>query len=106
MPLWIGETWLCARCEFVNAILRKRCRNCGQDAPAPPPDAELNVSSEINTDPRPLTYGPHECDSNSPPWFTGRWRDWHRGHGCRKDDGKPRSAEAVAEIAAHESSTA
>jgi hypothetical protein len=38
------------------------------------------------------------CRNFSPPWFTGRWRDWHRGHGCNLDDGKPRSAAAVAEI--------
>jgi hypothetical protein len=41
------------------------------------------------------------CHNYSPPWFTGRWRDWHRGHGCQLDDGKPRSAEAAAEIKAH-----
>lgn len=41
------------------------------------------------------------CTNNSPPWFTGRWRDWHRGHGCDKDDDRSRSAEAVAEIAQH-----
>lgn len=38
------------------------------------------------------------CSNNSPPWFTGRWRDWHRGHRCDKDDGKPRTAEGAAEI--------
>ena len=30
MPIWMGETWTCARCEFVNAVLRRRCRNCGE----------------------------------------------------------------------------
>lgn len=43
---------------------------------------------------------PVECRNNSPAWFTGRWRDWHRGHGCNKDDGQPRSAEGAAEIEA------
>lgn len=38
------------------------------------------------------------CSDNSPPWFTGRWRDWHRGHGCDQDDGKPRTPEGKAEI--------
>lgn len=38
------------------------------------------------------------CMDNSPEWFTGRWRDWHRGHACDKDDGKPRTAEGAAEI--------
>lgn len=40
-----------------------------------------------------------ECTNSSPPWFTGRWRDWHRGHGCNKDDGYPRTTEGAAEIA-------
>lgn len=39
-----------------------------------------------------------ECSNMSPPWFKGRWRDWHRGHGCNKDDGKARTAEGHAEI--------
>lgn len=42
--------------------------------------------------------GGTSCTNNSPPWFTGRWRDWHRGHGCDKDDGKPRTPEGEAEI--------
>jgi hypothetical protein len=42
------------------------------------------------------------CSNNTPPWFTSHWRDWHRGHGCDRDDGKPRSDLAIAEIAQHE----
>ena len=42
------------------------------------------------------------CPSGTPSWFTGHWRDWHRGHGCDQDDGKPRSEAAIAEIAQHE----
>lgn len=38
------------------------------------------------------------CVDNVPRWFTRHWRDWHRGHGCDKDDGKPRTPEAQAEI--------
>lgn len=38
------------------------------------------------------------CIDNAPRWFTGRWTDWHRGHGCNKDDGKPRTTEGAAEI--------
>ena len=38
------------------------------------------------------------CRDFTPPEFTGRWRDWHRGHGCHLDDGKPRSQAGVAEI--------
>lgn len=25
------------------------------------------------------------CDNNTPPNFTGHWREWHRGHGCPQD---------------------
>ena len=39
------------------------------------------------------------CTNNTPRGFVGHWREWHRGHGCDKDDGKPRSAEARHEIA-------
>jgi len=38
------------------------------------------------------------CRNWSPPWFTGRWRDWHRGHGCELDDGKPCTPEGLLEI--------
>jgi hypothetical protein len=41
-----------------------------------------------------------KCTNFSPPWFSGRWVDWHRSHGCDLDDGKPRSAEGAAEIEA------
>jgi hypothetical protein len=41
------------------------------------------------------------CTSGTPPWFVGHWRDWHRGHGCGQDDGKPRSDAAATEIAQH-----
>lgn len=39
------------------------------------------------------------CTDHTPPSFVGHWREWHRGHGCDKDDGKPRSAAATTEIA-------
>lgn len=39
------------------------------------------------------------CTNNSPPGLTARWQDWHRGHGCDKDDGKPRTPAGQAEIA-------
>lgn len=32
------------------------------------------------------------CSDNAPPWFDGHWREWHRGHGCDKDDGRPSAA--------------
>lgn len=37
MTLWNGETWICPRCGFVNAILRRFCRNvplCSYRRPA------------------------------------------------------------------------
>lgn len=39
-----------------------------------------------------------DCNDNTPPWFTGRWQDWHRGHGCNKDDGKPRTEAGQREL--------
>ena len=42
------------------------------------------------------------CTNSTPAWFVGHWRDWHRGHGCDQDDGKPRREEASVEIAQHE----
>lgn len=41
------------------------------------------------------------CTDHTPPWFVGHWRDWHRGHGCDKDDGKPRADVATTEIEQH-----
>lgn len=48
---------------------------------------------------------PESCADNTPPWFVGHWRDWHRGHGCDRDDGKPRSEAAKVEIAQHAANT-
>ncbi len=45
------------------------------------------------------------CTNNSPPWFVGPWRDWHRGHGCDRDDGKERSDTAAVEIEQHAANT-
>lgn len=47
----------------------------------------------------------HHCTNNTPSWFVGHWREWHRGHGCDKDDGKPRSVDAATEIAQHTANT-
>lgn len=50
--------------------------------------------------PRPAPSAFHDgCKNTSPPWFKGRWRDWHRGHGCNLDDGRPRSPWGAEEIA-------
>lgn len=46
------------------------------------------------------------CANPTPPWFTGHWRDWHRGHGCDRDDGQPRTAEATTEVAQHAANAA
>ena len=42
-----------------------------------------------------------ECTDHSPSWFVGHWREWHRGHGCNRDDGHPRSDQAKTEIVQH-----
>lgn len=39
-----------------------------------------------------------KCQEFCPPWMVGHWRDWHRGHGCHLDDGKPRSEAGIREI--------
>lgn len=44
---------------------------------------------------------PH-CTNSTPSWFVGHWKDWHRGHGCSQDDGKPRTEDARIEIEQHE----
>jgi len=44
---------------------------------------------------------PRPCPGGAPSWFVGHWRDWHRGHGCDCDDGKPRSKAAATEIEQH-----
>ena len=41
------------------------------------------------------------CSNPTPPWFVGHWREWHRGHGCEQDDGKPRSDAAKTEVTQH-----
>ena len=46
------------------------------------------------------------CTDHTPSWFVGNWRDWHRGHGCDKDDGKTRSEVAKTEIVQHEKNLA
>lgn len=48
-----------------------------------------------------MTTTSKPCSNNTPPWFVGHWREWHRGHGCDRDDGNPRSEDAKAEIEQH-----
>src|SRR3982751_197288 len=47
-----------------------------------------------------LTEKPR-CSDSTPPWFIGHWREWHRGHRCEFDDGKPRSEAAITEVLQH-----
>ena len=68
------------------------CGGCNCADPVPSADA-LIVSIVV----RPPPTSP-PCTDFAPAWFTGRWRDWHRGHGCDLDDGAPRTAEGTAEI--------
>jgi hypothetical protein len=28
----------------------------------------------------------HVCLDFCPPGYQGHWRNWHRGHGCNRDD--------------------
>jgi hypothetical protein len=56
------------------------------------------VPDEFAVDLASAVEPPPECSNHTPPGFVGRWRDWHRGHGCDKDDGKPRSDAAKIEI--------
>lgn len=46
-----------------------------------------------------MTNSAKSCADHTPPGFVGHWREWHRGHGCDKDDGKPRSEAAKTEVA-------
>lgn len=39
-----------------------------------------------------------KCHDFCPSWWRGPWREWHRGHGCDKDDGRPRSDAGWAEL--------
>ena len=32
------------------------------------------------------------CSNLCPPSHKGRWRDWHRGHGCQFDPDRPKPA--------------
>ncbi len=60
----------------------------------------VQVTPHVSPSPRNL------CDSHSPPWFVGHWRDWHRSHGCDRDDGRPRSEAATREIEQHAANVA
>jgi len=75
-------------------------RRCCLASGFPPHHHALGCSggSVMSLDPKP-------CTDNTPPWFVGHWREWHRGHGCDRDDGKPRAAVATTEIAQHTANT-
>ncbi len=63
------------------------------------PTADALIAAIAHAPPREPSPRP-VCTNNSPSWLRGHWRDWHRGHGCDLDDGKPRTADGAAEIAA------
>jgi hypothetical protein len=49
-----------------------------------------------------------ECSNYAPAGFSGHWRDWHRGHGCRLDPdavAAARAAEEAARVAAKQGAT-
>ncbi len=48
-----------------------------------------------------LDHAKPRCTNWAESWYKGHWRDWHRGHGCNLDDGKPRAEVAQQEIDAH-----
>lgn len=77
--------------EELNSIV-KRMQDAALDAS--PPRA-VNAPS-----------GNKSCTDPTPRWFVGHWREWHRGHGCDRDDGKPRSDAATTEVEQHEANTA
>lgn len=80
--------------ELVLPALIDACRQRATPGNHPEvPDRSAGPTSADAADPRP------PCTNMSPPGFTGRWQDWHRGHGCDKDDGKPSTPDGAAEIA-------
>jgi hypothetical protein len=55
MAIWNGDTWLCDHCDFENAAIRKRCRNCYAPNPGPmhddpATDAELAKERRANVE--------------------------------------------------------
>jgi hypothetical protein len=52
---------------------------------------DLVSAAEARPVPTGVVRAEGSCSSTAPAWFTGHWRDWHRGHGCDRDDGKPRT---------------
>lgn len=45
--LWNGPTWACDECGFENAVIRKRCRGCGEEPAHPDPKVMTGVSADI-----------------------------------------------------------
>lgn len=65
------------------------------------PNDEPSMPLDLRRGPMKQATSTKDCPDNTPDWFVGHWRDWHRGHGCTQDDGLSRSVEAVAEISQH-----
>jgi hypothetical protein len=45
--LWNGPVWLCGHCEYLNAVIRKRCRNCGRPKESWLEDVIATAKSDI-----------------------------------------------------------
>jgi hypothetical protein len=52
MSLWVGETWECARCQWVNATVRVVCRHCGKPRSSEPTLAAGRLPRARLGDPR------------------------------------------------------
>ena len=76
-----------------------RARSAAGTTPATAPIAAGAAAARPDAPLRDAGVAIRPCTNNSPPGFSGHWREWHRGHGCDKDDGKARTPEAAAEIA-------
>jgi hypothetical protein len=76
-------------------------KRCCLASGVPPFHHAIDCTSRRQVEPTTANTAPKTCTDPSPRWFVSHWRDWHRGHGCDLDDGKPRSTAATAEIEQH-----
>jgi hypothetical protein len=90
----------CAECRAPVAPEGRETDEQNTHIACVPGDACAECEAEPPETPAPSGEPPEHCRNFSPPWFEGRWRDWHRGHGCDMDDGRPRTPQGQAEIEA------
>jgi hypothetical protein len=70
---------MCFRCN------ERKGDSMGPDITEPP--SHMNMKNPSDPTPIPTTREP--CSNYEPAgWYT-HWREWHRGHGCERDDGQP-----------------